>query len=180
MSFNLTPGPEQIIQTFTGTPTQSVRLCSVQVDVTKTFQTSTSGVITILAPLGTTIQTLISCAATIFPGPVTIVTIAGELYIQFNATIWFTVQLNNNSVVLLSQTVTVQGDLGPAADVKVVPPLTTPTLTCINTGLNPGGVSVFGQIQVAAFNVEACELKSVQVVLDPDVPNPVDNPIDPI
>lgn len=177
---NLTPGPEQIIQTFVGTPSEAVRLCSVQVDVTKTFQMSTSAVITVPAPACHTIQSLISCAAALYPGPVLIVDIGGELYIQFDATIWFTVELDDNSVVLLDQTVTVQGDLGPAADVKVVPPLPAPALSCVNAGVNPGGISVFGQIQVAAFSVGACELKSVKVVLDPDVPNPVDDPLDPV
>lgn len=177
---NLIPGPEQIIQNFTGTPSKSARLCSVQVQVTKTFQVSTSTVITVPAPPGRTIQSLIASAATIYPGTVTVVTIAGHLYIEFNATIWFTVRLDDSSMILLSQTVTVQGDLGLASDVKVVPPLPTPTLSAINTGVTSGGVSVFGQIQVAPFNVKVCELKSVKVVLDPDVPNPVDDPIDPL
>ena len=177
---NLTPGPEEVVQTFTDPLSEAVRLCSVQVEVTKAFQVSTSAVISILAPVGRTIQVLVSCVATIFPGTVTVITTAGELFIEFNATIWFAVKLDDNSVVILQQTVTVQGDLGLAADVKVTLPLPTPVLSCTSTGINLGGVSVFGQIQIAAFDVLTCELKSAKVVLDPDVPNPVDIPIDPI
>jgi len=177
---NLTPGPEEIIQTFSGTPHEALWLCSVQVAVTKTFVLSTSAVITILAPTGRTIAVLHGSASTIYPGVVTTVTIAGELYIQFSATIWHTVELDNHNVVVVSSAVTVQGDLGLASDVKVVPPLPTPVLTATGTGVDTGGVSVHGQIQVAAFDVGTCALKSVKVVLDPDVANPVDDPIDPV
>jgi len=177
---NLTPGPETILQDFSGTPSQAVRLCSVQVSVTKSFLESLSAVITIPAPQGHTILNLISCAATIYPGAVSVVVIGGELYIEFNATIWFTVELDDHSVVVLSQTATVQGDLGAETDVKVVPPLPTPSLSSTDTAVGPGGENVSGKIQVAAFDVETCELKSVKVVLDPDVPNPVDDPIDPM
>lgn len=177
---NLTPGADSFLQTFAGTPSSAVRLCSVEVLVTKSFQATTSGVITVAAPAGRTIQQIISCAATIFPGTMQIVDVAGTLEVQFNATIYFTVLLDDNSVVLLQATRTVQGVLGPTNQIKVTAGgCTTPTLTCTGTGITPGGGSVFGQIQIGPFTCQTCQLKSVKVVLDPDVPNPVGNPIDP-
>jgi hypothetical protein len=169
-----------MIQNFVGVSSQAVRLCSVQVNVTKSFLTSTSNVITIPAPTGLTITNLISCAAAIFPGTIQVVDVAGTLEVQFNASIFFTVQLHNNNVILLSDTITVQGVLGPTSEVKVTSGgCTVPTLSCINSSIGPGGASISGQIQVGPFTCETCQLKSVKVVLDPDVPDPVGPPIDP-
>lgn len=177
---NLTPGTDTFLQSFTGTPSSSVRLCSVEVLVTKSFQATTSDVITVSAPAGRTVQQIISCAATMYPGAMQIVNVGGTLEVQFNTTIYFAVLMDDNSVTLLQATRTVQGVLGPADQIKVTPAgCTTPTLSCTGTGISPDGTSVFGQIQIGPFTCETCQLKSVKVVLDPDVANPVDNPIDP-
>lgn len=177
---NLTPGPDQMLQSFLGSPNESVRLCAVQVKVTKNFDATTSDVITVSAPSGYTIIGLHGCTATIYPGTIQAVDVAGTLEIQFNASIFFMVELDDHNVVMLSDTITVQGVLGPTADIKVTAGgIGTPSLACAGAGIDPGGVSVHGQITVGAFSVITCQFKSVKVVLDPDVLNPVDDPIDP-
>jgi len=177
---SLTPGSDEFLQSFTNVPSQSVKLCSVMVKVIKNFSTTTSDVITVDAPEGRTIQELVSCTATIYPGTVEIVDVAGTLEVQFNATIWFTVLLDDGNVVLLSSTRAVQGVLGPSAEIKVAEDgCDIPTLTCVSTGVDPEGVSVHGQIEVSEFSCITCQYKSVKVILDPDVADPVGDPIDP-
>lgn len=173
-------GEDELLQTFEGTPNQSVRLCSVQVRVTKNFLETTSDPITINAPEGRTIEEIVGTEASVYPGDVDIVEIDGILYVEFNASIWIAVCLDDDSCVMLSDTITVQGEIGPSDEIKVVNgEIPEPHLECIDCAVDPGGASVTGKIRVPSFEVVTAQLKSVKVVLDPDVVDPVGDPIDP-
>lgn len=180
-SVDLVRGPEEYINTFTATPNSAVTLCDVQVDAVKTYLTTLSGTLTAFPTPPRTVASIITCFANIYPGSIQVVQAGGNVYLQFNATLWWVVQQDDASVALLSNTVLVQALIGPTGQIKVVPgSWTIPSLTCVNPAIGAGGTSVTGNIQVGPMSVDVCEDKSVTVVLDPEVPDPVGDPIDPL
>lgn len=178
-SFDLIRGPDRIISEFTGTPHEAVRLCSVQVRVGKTFQPTSSGILTTAPAPPRTVTSVATCVATIYPDGIHIVEIGGVVLARFSATIWWVVGLDNSSMAVLWTAVTVQGDLGPSGQMKVIPASwTVPALTCTGVGIGPGGAYVTGVLQVGAMSCGVCENKSLKTALDPDDPHPVQDPID--
>lgn len=167
----ITPTGSVEKRTFTGTPTQSVFLSKVSLHVKKQFAASTSDSLTVDSPVGNTVVTLLNAHANMYPGSMTIVDEGGNYVVKFQATVFFTVELNDGNIVLLSNTIQVTGTLGLVADTPVPPtvPTVLPVIGCTDTGITAGGASVYGKITVGAFNVEVVQLSDLNVVVDPDL-----------
>ncbi len=80
---------------FTATPNESVLLTAVPLNVQKHFSAAVSDLITIDAPAGSTITDLLSAHANMYPGGMTISEVSGNYVLEFKATIFFTVEIDN-------------------------------------------------------------------------------------
>ncbi len=156
---------------FVATPVESVLLTAVPLNVQKSFSASVSDLITIDAPAGSTITELLSAHANIYPGGMMVSEVSGNYVLQFRTTIFFTVEIDNGNVILLSNVIDVVGEIGPVADIPVIPtpPVTAPVIGTSNTAISPGGTSVVGTITVGAFNMNVTQLMSLNVVINPEI-----------
>jgi hypothetical protein len=165
------PSTESIQRrTFSGTPSESVLLTSVPLNVEKQFAAATSELLTINAPAGRTIASIVSVFANMYPMGMTISELSGNYVLQFNATINFTVTLDDANTVILSNTIGVIGEIGSVADIPIVPapPATAPVIGTSDTGIVSGGSAVEGKITVGAFTMNVTQLMELHVVIDPD------------
>lgn len=156
---------------FVGTPNESVLIASVPLNVQKHFPATVSDLITINAPIDSTITRIFSVHADLYPGGMTISEVSGNYVLEFKTTLFFTAEINNEYVMLLSDAIDVVGVIGPVADIPVppTPPATAPVIDTIDTALSASGASVVGKITVGAFDMNATQLMSLNVVINPDI-----------
>lgn len=167
----ITPTGSVDKRTFTGSPTQSVFLSKVALHVKKQFAAATSDSLTVASPVGCTVVTLLNAHANMYPGSMSVVEDGDKYAVKFQATIFFTAELNDGNIILLSNTIQVLGTLGLIADTPVSPkiPAVLPVISCSDTGITAGGGSVYGKITIGAFDVEVVQLSDLNVVVDPDL-----------
>ena len=162
----ITQRTDHSLTPISGAPTDYVTLGAVEIKVTKSFDPTTSSKITLNSPSGENIINLINTTTTIYPGTVQIIDVSGMLYIEFNVRIFFNVECASGLVTLLSDTITVQGELGKAGEVRPISStIKVPTTKAINTGFTES--TVYGDIHVGTFSCDICKLKSVKVMIDP-------------
>lgn len=162
------PSSTTSTKTFTSTPTQSVSLTSVECDVVKSFAATPSSTLTINAPTGKTITTILSGYASM-TSPMTIVQEVGVWYVKFDASLYYWVVLNDGTNQVLSTSITVKGNLGTTLTSATIPS-PAPTLTASAGVIGGAGAYVDGTITVGAFTCTAIEKMHVQVIIDPDNP----------
>ena len=158
-------------RTFSATPIESVLLTAVPLSILKQFAAATSELITINAPEGSMITDLLNVHANMYPGGMTVSELSGNYVLNFKGTIFFTVEIDNGNVILMSEEIEVIGDIGPVADIPItpIPPATTPVIGTSDTAISPGGTSVKGKITVGAFSMNVTQLMELNVVIDPDI-----------
>lgn len=156
---------------FVGTPGESVLITSVPLNVHKHFPAAVSDLITIKGPIGTKITNIFGVHANMYPGDMEISEVAGKYVLEFKTTIFFTAEINHDYVMLLSDSIDVVGEIGPVADIPVppTPPATAPAIGVSDTAISACGDSVVGKITVGAFDMNATQLMSLNVVINPDI-----------
>lgn len=158
----------------TGTPTQSVLLTSVPLQVTKSFPQSESATQTTNAVTAGTVSSILNSCASQYPGTVSIATVAdgGVNYyeVQFDATLFVTVSTSGGAVELLSKVVSVAGRLGKVSDIPTAPTApAAPGLCAVDPVISAGGTTVDCKLQVDAFSMELGQITDVKVAIDPSV-----------
>lgn len=157
---------------FVGTPSESVLITAVPLNVQKHFPATVSDFVIIKAPPGSRITKLFGVHANMYPGGMAISEVSDKYVLEFKTTIFFTVEINSDYVMLLSDAIDVVGEIGPAADIPVppAPPATAPVIGVSDAAISSSGDSVVGKITVDAFEINATQLMSLNVVINPDIP----------
>lgn len=171
---NITPTSSTNKNTFTGTPSQSVLLSSVALQVTKAFPETESAVQTTSAVSAGTVSSILNACASQYPVGVSIATVtdAGIDYyeVQFDATLFVTVSTSGGAVELLSKVVSVAGRLGKVSDIPTAPtPPVAPGLCAVDPVISAGGTTVDCKLRVDPFSMELGQLTDVNVVINPDI-----------
>lgn len=158
----------------TGTPTQSVLLTSVPLQVTKSFPESVSDTQTTNAVSAGTVSSILNSCANQYPVGVSIATVVdgGVNYyeVQFDATLFITVSTSGGAVELLSKLVNVAGRLGKVSDIPTTPTApAAPALCATEVAISAAGNTVDCKLQVDPFSMELGQITDVKVAIDPSV-----------